>query len=66
MQRVMKETGRTGAELEQVMLERYKMPVALGRFGETEELVDIMAFLLSGRAGYTTGALITVDGGTDF
>jgi 3-oxoacyl-[acyl-carrier protein] reductase len=64
--RVAAEPGTSGPELERIMLERYRMPVALGRFGETHELGDTTAFLLSGRAAYTSRALITVDGGTDF
>jgi 3-oxoacyl-[acyl-carrier protein] reductase len=42
------------------------MNVALGRAGRPEELGDVIAFLLSERAGYVTGALLNVDGGTDF
>ena len=32
----------------------------------TEELGDVIAFLLSERASYLTGATVNVDGGTDF
>ena len=39
---------------------------ALGRAGRPDELGDVIAFLLSERAGYLTGATINVDGGTDF
>ncbi|HYA68787.1 MAG TPA: SDR family oxidoreductase [Acidimicrobiales bacterium] len=52
--------------LERIMTEEWGMHVALGRAGRPEELGDVIAFLLSERAGYLTGALINVDGGTDF
>ena len=37
--------------------------VPLGRFGTVEEVSGLVAFLLSGRAGYITGASIDVAGG---
>jgi NAD(P)-dependent dehydrogenase (short-subunit alcohol dehydrogenase family) len=52
--------------LERVMVEEWGMRVALGRAGRPEELGDVVAFLLSERASYLTGALVNVDGGTDF
>jgi 3-oxoacyl-[acyl-carrier protein] reductase len=52
--------------LERVMAEEWGMTVALGRAGRPEELGDVIAFLLSERAGYLTGATVNVDGGTDF
>ena len=52
--------------LERVMVEEWGMKVALGRPGRPEELGDVIAFLLSERAGYLTGATVNVDGGTDF
>ena len=48
------------------MTEEWGMQVALGRAGRPEELGDVIAFLLSERAGYLTGATVNVDGGTDF
>lgn len=52
--------------LERVMVEDWGMTVALGRPGRPNEVGELMAFLLSPRAGYLTGALINIDGGTDF
>jgi NAD(P)-dependent dehydrogenase (short-subunit alcohol dehydrogenase family) len=52
--------------LERVMVEEWGMHVALGRAGRPQEVGDVIAFLLSERAGYVTGALLNVDGGTDF
>lgn len=52
--------------LERALVEEWGMHVALGRAGRPEELGDVIAFLLSARASYVTGALVNVDGGTDF
>jgi 3-oxoacyl-[acyl-carrier protein] reductase len=52
--------------LERVMVEEWHLDVALGRPGKPEEVGELFAFLLSPRAGYLTGALINIDGGTAF
>jgi 3-oxoacyl-[acyl-carrier protein] reductase len=52
--------------LERLMIEEWHMEVALRRPGQTHEVGDLMAFLLSPRAGYLTGAHINIDGGTNF
>lgn len=52
--------------LERAMVEDWGMHVALGRTGQPSEVGDVIAFLLSERAGYVSGALVNVDGGTDF
>ena len=52
--------------LERVMVEDWGLEIALGRPGQPQEVGELMAFLLSPRAGYLTGALVNIDGGTDF
>ena len=37
--------------------------IPVGRYGEPEELADLVCFLASARASYITGAVIPVDGG---
>ena len=37
--------------------------VPLGRVGEHGELADLAAYLVSDRAGYVTGEMVTIDGG---
>ncbi len=52
--------------LERALTESWGMHIALGRAGRPDEVGDVIAFLLSARSSYLTGALINVDGGTDF
>jgi NAD(P)-dependent dehydrogenase (short-subunit alcohol dehydrogenase family) len=52
--------------LEKVMTEEWHMDVAMGRPGRPDEVGDLFAFLLSARAGYLNGAMVNIDGGTDF
>jgi NAD(P)-dependent dehydrogenase (short-subunit alcohol dehydrogenase family) len=52
--------------LERALSEKWGMHIALGRAGRPDEVGCVIAFLLSARSSYLTGALINVDGGTDF
>ena len=38
--------------------------VPIGRFGEAEEVADLIVFLASDRASYITGTAINIDGGS--
>ena len=38
--------------------------IPLGRLGEASEVGDLVAFLVSERAGFITGASVNIDGGT--
>ena len=42
------------------------LSIALGRAGRPKEAAELVAFLLSGRSPYLTGATVNIDGGTDF
>lgn len=43
--------------------EMFKGFTALGRYGKSEEIAELTAFLASPRASYITGAAINIDGG---
>ena len=44
-------------------LERSKLTHPIGRVGRPEEIADLVLFLLSDRAGWITGATVSIDGG---
>jgi NAD(P)-dependent dehydrogenase (short-subunit alcohol dehydrogenase family) len=52
--------------IERVMADEWHLDVALRRPGQPHEVGELIAFLLSPRAGYLTGALVNIDGGTYF
>jgi 3-oxoacyl-[acyl-carrier protein] reductase len=56
------ETELTGSLPEDVK-GRIRNQVPLGRFGEAEEVAEVVAFLAGEGAGYVTGQTIAVDGG---
>ncbi len=43
--------------------EEFRERIPMGRYGKTEEISDVIAFLASDGAGYITGQNIRVDGG---
>jgi 3-oxoacyl-[acyl-carrier protein] reductase len=58
--------GLDNLGLWQVMRDQYGMKAGLDRIGEPSEVGELIAFLLSPKAAYLTGAMINIDGGTDF
>ncbi|HZN03093.1 MAG TPA: SDR family NAD(P)-dependent oxidoreductase [Candidatus Polarisedimenticolia bacterium] len=42
---------------------RWRSQIPLGRFGRPEDVADAVAFLVSDRAAYVSGAILTVHGG---
>jgi 3-oxoacyl-[acyl-carrier protein] reductase len=56
------ETELTGSLPESVK-EQIRDQVPMGRFGEVEEVAEVVAFLVGEGAGYVTGQTIAVDGG---
>ena len=56
------ETELTGSLPESVK-EQIREQVPMGRFGEVEDVAEVVAFLIGEGAGYVTGQTIAVDGG---
>lgn len=54
-----KKSGQTVEEVKRLRESR----IPLGRFGEPEDLADMIVFLASDRAKYVTGVTVQVDGG---
>lgn len=55
--------GGMNDEAYAAFLEHSKTTHPLGRVGEASEVADLIFFLASGRAGWITGATISIDGG---
>ena len=53
---------RLDLPLEEVQ-KQSKAEIALGRFGQSEEVADVVVFLGSDRASYITGTTLLIDGG---
>ena len=43
--------------------QKYLDAIPLAKFGETEQIADVVAFLASDMSSYVTGQVINVDGG---
>ncbi len=43
--------------------EEYSKNIPLGRFGETQDVANLVCFLLSNASNYITGEVIKIDGG---
>ncbi len=56
------ETELTGSLPEEVK-DQIRAQVPAGRFGEPEEIAEVVAFLVGEGAGYVTGQTVAVDGG---
>jgi 3-oxoacyl-[acyl-carrier protein] reductase len=56
------ETELTG-DLPEKVKDQIREQVPMGRFGEAEEVAEVVAFLAGEGAGYVTGQTIAVDGG---
>lgn len=58
--------GGEGDEALAAYARQQGMKIAMGRVGQASEVGELMAFLLSEYAAYVTGAMVNIDGGTDF
>lgn len=48
---------------EKLLKEKYMEYIPMGRFGQPEEIAEVVSFLASSKASYITGKCIVVDGG---
>ncbi|NHP17224.1 glucose 1-dehydrogenase [Rhodococcus sp. IC4_135] len=59
---MLKDTMDSNADLKQILNDSVKFQ-AIGRMGETNEISEVISFLLSDRASFVTGVSLPVDGG---
>ncbi|MDQ0218104.1 SDR family oxidoreductase [Peribacillus cavernae] len=59
------ELAKEQREVNFQMSERMRKRIAMERFGEPDDISELIAFLVSERAGYITGQAITIAGGLD-
>jgi 3-oxoacyl-[acyl-carrier protein] reductase len=59
---LVRQSARSGKSVEEVVRLR-EAAIPLGRFGDPEDLGNMIAFLASDRARYVTGVTVQVDGG---
>jgi len=50
-------------ELKDEVKEQYEKNIPLGRFGQTTEIAEAVAFMLSDHSSYITGEILKVNGG---
>jgi 3-oxoacyl-[acyl-carrier protein] reductase len=55
--------GPTATDMTAAYVEMVKPLVPLGRMGQPDEVAGLVAYLASARAGFITGASLTIDGG---
>ncbi len=56
-------SGMSPAQMK-AMLDQFAKAIPLGRMGEPDDIAKVAQFLLSDAAGYMTGSLVVVDGGS--
>ena len=60
---IAQQAASSGKSVEQLKAEA-AAPYKLGRIATSEDIADIVCFLVSARASFITGVCVTVDGGS--